>query len=99
MRAWSQSLVALVEHFAPTEFVFSFDKNCGPVEDIVQLDSLNKIIGLNLPERMIAIANHQIYADWIYIWCLAHLAGMHGAIKIIMKKSLEYLPIYGAVRI
>lgn len=60
MRAWSQSLVALVEHFAPTEFVFSFDKSCGPVEDIVQLDGSNKIIGLNLPERMIAIANHQV---------------------------------------
>ncbi|KAG0774980.1 hypothetical protein G6F22_013644 [Rhizopus arrhizus] len=95
MRTWSQSLIAIVEYFAPTQFVLSFDENCGPVEDILQLDDSKNVIGLNFPERMIAIANHQIYADWIYIWCLAHLADKHDAIKIILKKSLEYLPIYG----
>ncbi|PHZ15791.1 uncharacterized protein RHIMIDRAFT_198584 [Rhizopus microsporus ATCC 52813] len=95
MRMWSQNLIALVELFAPSEYVLTFDKSCGPVQDILQSDDSNHITGLHLPERMIVIANHQIYADWIYIWGIAHLAGAHGAVKIILKKSLEYLPIYG----
>lgn len=60
MRTWSQSLIAIVEYFAPTQFVLSFDENCGPVEDILQLDDSKNVIGLNFPERMIAIANHQV---------------------------------------
>lgn len=37
----------------------------------------------------------QIYADWVYIWCIAYLAKAHGVLKIILKSSLKNLPIYG----
>lgn len=60
MRMWSQNLIALVELFAPSEYVLTFDKSCGPVQDILQSDDSNHITGLHLPERMIVIANHQV---------------------------------------
>ncbi|KAI9366650.1 hypothetical protein BD770DRAFT_417390 [Pilaira anomala] len=96
MRMWSQNLVALVQWFAPSDIVMTFDNSCGDLNDIIQKDSkTGDITSLIFPKRIIAIANHQIYADWIYIWCIAHLAGAHGVIKIILKHSLKNLPVYG----
>lgn len=53
--------------------------------------------GLHLafPERLILIANHQIYTDWLYLWWAAYTSNMHGHIFIILKKSLQYIPILG----
>lgn len=47
------------------------------------------------PERMVMIANHQIYTDWLYLWWAAYANRMHGHIYIICKESLKYLPIIG----
>ena len=47
------------------------------------------------PERMILIANHQIYTDWIYLWWMAYTSHMHGALIIILKESLKYVPFMG----
>lgn len=41
------------------------------------------------------MGRYQIYADWVYIWCLAYLAKAHGVLKIILKSSLKNLPVYG----
>jgi len=41
------------------------------------------------------MANHQIYADWLYIWSLAYLADIHSALIIILKASLKWVPIVG----
>lgn len=49
------------------------------------------------PERLIVIANHQIYSDWLYLWWLAytHTSRLHGHIFIILKQSLQYIPLFG----
>jgi 1-acyl-sn-glycerol-3-phosphate acyltransferase len=46
-------------------------------------------------ESAIVISNHQIYADWIYIWFVAFIAETHGSVKIMLKKSLKWIPIVG----
>lgn len=46
-------------------------------------------------ERMILIANHQIYTDWLYLWWIAYTAKMHGHIYIILKESIKWIPILG----
>ncbi|KAG2205699.1 hypothetical protein INT47_008056 [Mucor saturninus] len=92
MRMWSQSLVALVQWFAPANIVMTFDESCGSLDEIIKDGD---ITNLTFPKRIIVTANHQIYADWIYIWCIAHLAGAHGVVKIILKHSLKNLPVYG----
>jgi len=47
------------------------------------------------PERLVLIANHQVYTDWIYLWWIAYTNQMHGRIFIILKESLKYIPIIG----
>lgn len=46
-------------------------------------------------ERMVLIANHQVYTDWIYLWWVAYTNQMHGYIYIILKESLKYIPVLG----
>ncbi|KAG9232551.1 acyltransferase-domain-containing protein [Amylocarpus encephaloides] len=51
----------------------------------------------NFPERLIMVANHQIYSDWLYLWWVAYTnqPSMHGHIYILLKESLKRIPIIG----
>lgn len=54
-------------------------------------------VQFNFPERIVLIANHQIYTDWVYLWWVAYgnLPRMDGHLYIILKESLMYLPFLG----
>ncbi|KAL6821350.1 acyltransferase domain-containing protein [Trichoderma camerunense] len=54
-------------------------------------------VQFNFPERLVMIANHQIYTDWLYLWWVGYVnrASAHGHIYIILKQSLQYIPIIG----
>lgn len=47
------------------------------------------------PERLVLIANHQVYTDWLYLWWIAYTSRMHGHIYIILKEVLKYIPVMG----
>ncbi|KAF7538154.1 hypothetical protein G7054_g3142 [Neopestalotiopsis clavispora] len=49
------------------------------------------------PERLVMIANHQIYTDWLYLWWVGYTnnPAMHGHLYIILKESLKYIPVIG----
>ncbi len=49
----------------------------------------------DFPERLVMIANHQIYTDWLYLWWVAYTNRMHGHVYIILKESLKYIPFIG----
>ncbi|KAF2027223.1 acyltransferase-domain-containing protein [Setomelanomma holmii] len=49
----------------------------------------------NFADRMVLMANHQLYTDWLYLWWIAYTNGMHGFIYIILKESLRNIPIIG----
>ncbi|KAF2863047.1 acyltransferase-domain-containing protein [Piedraia hortae CBS 480.64] len=49
----------------------------------------------NFPHRLVLMANHQLYTDWLYLWWIAYTNKMHGRIYIILKESLKNLPIFG----
>lgn len=49
----------------------------------------------DFPERLVLIANHQIYTDWLYLWWIAYCNGMHGRLYIILKESLRHIPVLG----
>ncbi|KAL2195122.1 acyltransferase-domain-containing protein [Corynascus similis CBS 632.67] len=55
------------------------------------------LVEFSFPERMIMIANHQIYTDWLYLWWVgyANTPKRHGSLFIILKESLKYIPIVG----
>ena len=49
----------------------------------------------DFPQRMVLIANHQIYTDWLYLWWIGYAAGMHGRIYVVLKESLKRIPVIG----
>ncbi|KAF9128307.1 hypothetical protein BGW39_005179 [Mortierella sp. 14UC] len=50
---------------------------------------------LDMPDRMIFISNHQIYSDWMYLWCFSYFAEKHRALKIILRGDLTWIPVFG----
>eukprot|EP00842_Homolaphlyctis_polyrhiza_P004715 jgi/Hompol1/5244/HPOL_000657-RA len=46
-------------------------------------------------KQLVAMANHQIYPDWIYLWCFARLTNHHGDLKVMLMSVLKYIPILG----
>ncbi|KAJ9662845.1 hypothetical protein H2201_005926 [Coniosporium apollinis] len=49
----------------------------------------------HFPHRIVLMANHQLYTDWLYLWWIAYTNGMHGYIYIILKESIKNIPIFG----
>ena len=84
-------ITTITQWFSPTVIRVSGDKSVRG-----QL-LLTKDGGLqtDFPERLIMIANHQIYTDWLYLWWVAYTNKMHGHIFIVLKETLKYVPIIG----
>lgn len=52
---------------------------------------------VDFPDRIVLLANHQIYTDWLYLWWTAYTntTPTHGHIYIILKESLKWVPVIG----
>ncbi|KAG0308474.1 hypothetical protein BGZ98_007834 [Dissophora globulifera] len=97
-------LLKMNQLFAPSDFVLTGDKS---VKDIVKVyrggasngDGTHKHglqdILLDMPERCVFISNHQIYSDWMYLWCLSYFAEKQSALKIILRGDLTWIPVFG----
>ncbi|KAI8064732.1 acyltransferase-domain-containing protein [Gongronella butleri] len=96
---WAQSLFGLVQLLAPSNLILYFDESCPPSSIMSTNDKADayhsKPLSFDFPDRTIVIANHQIYADWIFVWFIAYLAQAHGQLKIMLKNSLKFLPFFG----
>ncbi|KAF8649789.1 hypothetical protein AX16_005555 [Volvariella volvacea WC 439] len=97
-------LILMCQWFAPTSLKITFEKegmgkfSDKEIEQIVVRDAAGNVTSLNLPDKFILIANHQVYADWWYAWCLTYFVGLRGVHKhvfITLKKSLQWVPIVG----
>lgn len=84
-------ITALTEWGSPTLCRVSGDAS---VRGQVHL-SEDGMLQTDFPERLVMIANHQIYTDWIYLWWVGYTNVMHGRIFIILKDSLKWIPIMG----
>jgi 1-acyl-sn-glycerol-3-phosphate acyltransferase len=83
--------MTLTQTFAPTKVIVSGDESVrGQL-----LKSADGNLILDFPERLVLIANHQIYTDWLYLWWIAYCNGMHGRLYIILKESLKKIPVLG----
>lgn len=83
--------IAGTRWFASTKVRVSWDK------DLRGQFSKNKAgrLETSFPERLVYIANHQVYTEWLYLWWIAYTSRMHGHIFIILKESLKYVPVLG----
>ncbi|KAL4868504.1 hypothetical protein BDV12DRAFT_185872 [Aspergillus spectabilis] len=90
-RSFGLVITALTEWGCPTYIRVSGDKSVRGEIHIAHDGRLKT----SFPERLVMIANHQVYTDWIYLWWIAYSNSMHGHIFIILKESLKYIPILG----
>ncbi|KAF8528136.1 acyltransferase-domain-containing protein [Hysterangium stoloniferum] len=90
-----QLLVLMTQWFAPTRVLLTFEGDNIKEEDVLVRDVNGRVVKLNLPEKMVLIANHQIYADWIYLWFLTYIIGNASDVLIILKDSLKWIPVIG----
>ncbi|KAJ6122597.1 Phospholipid/glycerol acyltransferase [Penicillium capsulatum] len=84
-------ITAFTDWGAPTLFRVSGDAS---IQGQLHL-SKDGLLQTSFPERLVLIANHQVYTDWIYLWWFAYTNTMHGRIFIILKESLKYIPVVG----
>ncbi|GME23843.1 Phospholipid/glycerol acyltransferase [Neofusicoccum parvum] len=47
------------------------------------------------PDRIVLMANHQLYTDWLYLWWVAYTNKMAGHVYIILKESIKNIPLIG----
>ncbi len=83
--------MTLTQAFAPTKVIVSGDES---VRGQLQ-KSADGNLKLDFPSRLILIANHQIYTDWLYLWWIAYCNDMHGRLYIVLKESLKKIPVLG----
>lgn len=62
---------------------------------LLERDTKGRITKVNLPDRLVIMANHQAYTDWMYLWILACYAGHGRGIIVMLKWSLRSIPILG----
>ncbi|KAL2152325.1 hypothetical protein VTH82DRAFT_5509 [Thermothelomyces myriococcoides] len=92
-RSFGLLITTMTHWWGPTTIRISGDAS---VADQIRKTE-DGLVEFSFPERMIMIANHQIYTDWLYLWWVgyANKPKMHGSLFIILKESLKYIPIVG----
>ncbi|KAF3922243.1 hypothetical protein ABW20_dc0101822 [Dactylellina cionopaga] len=90
-QSFGTMVTTVTQWWSPTIIRISGDKS---VKGQIRITK-DGLLECDFPERMVFIANHQLYSDWLYIWWIAYSARMHGAIYIILKESLKWIPIIG----
>ena len=84
-------ITTITQWFSPTIIRVSGDKS---VAGQLELTADGRLV-TKFPERLVVIANHQLYTDWLYLWWIAYTSRMHGHIFIMLKASLKYVPVIG----
>ncbi|KAL9129366.1 MAG: hypothetical protein Q9217_002166 [Psora testacea] len=90
-QSWGLLTITMTQWWAPTTVRVSGDSSMrGQL-----LRTSDGGLLCDFPERMVLIANHQIYTDWLYLWWIGYAAGMHGRIYVVLKESLKRIPVIG----
>lgn len=79
--------------WSPTTIRISGDKS---MSGLIK-QGADGMLRMELGERAVLMANHQLYTDWLYLWWISYTNDppTHGHIYIILKESLKYIPAIG----
>lgn len=97
-KVFTSTLIFTFSVLSNTEFVFSVSGPDGRLlqaSEFTELDAHGRLQRLILPKKGVWIANHQIYTDWVYMWLLSWDAQLDRHLYIVLKKSLEKVPLAG----
>ncbi|KAF2159893.1 hypothetical protein M409DRAFT_70776 [Zasmidium cellare ATCC 36951] len=98
---WYHAWQAVVKQ-STALLILGFNQVCAPTTVRIGGDASvagqirgGKRLQLDFPDRMVLIANHQIYTDWIFFWWIAYTAGKHGHFFVVLKDALQRIPLLG----
>ncbi|OCF35476.1 acyltransferase [Kwoniella heveanensis BCC8398] len=91
---YGRLLIAITVLFGPTSLVLTTDAPPS-ITGLVERDEKGNMTKLHLPDRLVLMANHQAYLDWMYMWILACYSGNSHGLVILLKASLKKIPIVG----
>lgn len=107
---WAKTLLSLTQILAPSNLIITLDEDCMKNQNLTNKDILGLFSNSSpksstdsnsknspLSRHDILIANHQIYVDWVYIWSFLDKINRSGDVKIVMKRSLQFVPLFGWV--
>ena len=89
-----EAVIAITVLFAPTSLVIT-TSGTPALESLVERDGTGRVTKVNLPDRLVIMANHQAYTDWMYLWILSCYCGEARGIIILLKASLKNIPVVG----
>ncbi|KAF2135629.1 uncharacterized protein K452DRAFT_281235 [Aplosporella prunicola CBS 121167] len=84
-------IATLTQIWSPTKVHVSGDKSL-PGQLALKPDGS---LECKFPSRVVLMANHQLYTDWLYLWWIAYTNKMAGHVYIILKESLKNIPLIG----
>lgn len=87
-------MILITVLFAPTSLHLTTDSP-SLASNLVERDAHGRMTRINLPDRLVIMANHQCYTDWMYMWILACYAGHAEGLTILLKWSLRHVPFVG----
>lgn len=93
-RLFGLLVTTMTQWWSPTTVRVSGDAS---MAGCLAQDSAGMLL-LRFDRRVVLMANHQLYTDWLYLWWAAYAHDnppMHGAVYIILKQSLQYVPLLG----
>lgn len=88
-------LVTILSLVAPSHVRISTDNESIPKGTIYMDHHKGRLIS-KANSNAVVIANHQIYTDWVFLWWLAYVSERAGNVYIMLKKSLESIPLLGS---
>ncbi|WVQ98757.1 hypothetical protein IAU59_005888 [Kwoniella sp. CBS 9459] len=91
---YGRLLIAITVLFGPTSLVLTTDAPPS-ITGLVERDEGGNMVRLHLPDRLVLMANHQAYLDWMYMWILACYSGNSRGLVILLKDSLKKIPVIG----
>ncbi|SCU80422.1 LADA_0B07338g1_1 [Lachancea dasiensis] len=87
-------LITILDIVAPSKVRITTD-SCSIPQNFVVNDLKTGGLLSGLKRKSVIISNHQIYTDWVFLWWLTYTGGLAGNVFIMLKKSLERIPIMG----
>lgn len=87
-------LISTLHLLAPSSVRITTDSSSVPKGTFYK-DLISGKIASHMKRKSVIIANHQIYTDWVFIWWLTSTANLAGKVYIMLKKSLESIPVLG----
>lgn len=93
-------MLSLIQVIAPNQLVLYTPDSENYSNSEITLKKFSKVfLGTFEPDsslsRDLVMANHQLYSDWVYLWALMDRVDRAGELKIIMKRSLRSVPVFG----